>query len=413
MFISTDYISGSSMKLHNKILSAAFLSLMSQSVAAVPFTFEGRSLGMGGVAVATADLATAAWANPAMLTNQRPSDDFSLLIGVGAMIRDNDDLITNIEDYQDADDRREAAIVANDPLREAQATLEMLNIVREIENKVIAPEASAVAAMGMSTDFLSYAISIRADAIAGGTVTDLSCSVSDCGLAQATVELLDDNYNILNVEGVLATEFGFSVAGDFLLLDRKFSIGLKPKIVDLQSFSYRESIRTVEAGFDNLTKDDTTEDLGTFTSADLGLAYDLSESFRLGLSVRNLITDEYKVGNQTLSLDTESRIGLAYHNNFMTIGVDYDLTENGPLLSSNDFDRLKTQYLLLGAEFNAFDFAQLRVGAYKNLASDVTGNAKDIAYTAGIGFWLGFNLDIAATFRDNSVGGFLQTGFRF
>ena len=413
MFISTDYISGSSMKLHNKILSAAFLSLMSQSVAAVPFTFEGRSLGMGGVAVATADLATAAWANPAMLTNQRPSDDFSLLIGVGAMIRDNDDLITNIEDYQDADDRREAAIVANDPLREAQATLEMLNIVREIENKVIAPEASAVAAMGMSTDFLSYAISIRADAIAGGTVTDLSCSVSDCGLAQATVELLDDNYNILNVEGVLATEFGFSVAGDFLLLDRKFSIGLKPKIVDLQSFSYRESIRTVEAGFDNLTKDDTTEDLGTFTSADLGLAYDLSESFRLGLSVRNLITDEFKVGNQTLSLDTESRIGLAYHNNFMTIGVDYDLTENGPLLSSNDFDRLKTQYLLLGAEFNAFDFAQLRVVAYKNLASDVTGNAKDIAYTAGIGFWLGFNLDIAATFRDNSVGGFLQTGFRF
>ena len=62
---------------------------------AIPFTFEGRSLGMGGVSVATADLATAAWANPAMLTNQRPNDDFSLLIGVGAFVRDEEDLRTD------------------------------------------------------------------------------------------------------------------------------------------------------------------------------------------------------------------------------------------------------------------------------------------------------------------------------
>ena len=69
------------MKLYNKIFTAVAVSLLSQSVSAIPFAFEGRSLGMGGVAVATADLATASWANPAMLTNQRPSDNFSLLIG--------------------------------------------------------------------------------------------------------------------------------------------------------------------------------------------------------------------------------------------------------------------------------------------------------------------------------------------
>ena len=62
--------------LNKKILAAVSLTLFSQASYAVPFTFEGRSLGMGGVAVATADLATAAWANPAMLTNQRPEDDF-------------------------------------------------------------------------------------------------------------------------------------------------------------------------------------------------------------------------------------------------------------------------------------------------------------------------------------------------
>ena len=97
----------------------------------------------------------------------------------------------------------------------------------------------------------------------------------------------------------------------------------------------------------------------------------------------------------------------------MTVGIDYDLTENEPLLASQDFVGLKTQYLLIGAEFNAFDYAQLRIGASKNVASDISDRAKETAYTAGIGFWLGFNLDIAATFRDNAVGGFLQTGFRF
>jgi len=399
------------MKRYNKILTAVAISLLSQSVSAIPFAFEGRSLGMGGVAVATADLATASWANPAMLTNQRPSDNFSLLIGVGVFIRDNDDLVTDVENFQSADDRR---IAATNREEEVRAIIDMSSIAHNLEGKVIAPEASALAAMGMATDFLSYAISLRADAIAGGTVTNQSCqAIVECTLAQAESELTSKDYNILTLEGVLMTEFGFSIAGDFQLLDRKFSIGLKPKMVDLQSFSYQESILTASAGFDNITKDDTTTDLGSFASADLGLAYDVSESFRVGLNFRNLITEEFQLQNQTLSFDTESRLGLAYYNKFMTIGVDYDLTENKPLLASENFDGLKTRYLMLGAEFNAFDYAQLRIGATKNVASDISDRAKETAYTVGVGFWLGFNLDIAATLNNNSAGAFLQTGFRF
>ena len=340
------------MKPYNKILSAIAVSLLSQSASAIPFAFEGRSLGMGGVAVATADLATASWANPAMLTNQRPSDDFSLLIGIGAFVRDDNDLATNIEDFQSADDRRTAAAATGDVVAEAQALIDMSNIAHDIEGKVIAPEASALAAMGIATDFLSYAISLRADAIAGGTVTNQSCqAIVECTLAQAEAELTSTDYNILTLEGVLMTELGFSIAGDFQLLDRKFSIGLKPKLVDLQSFSYRESILTASAGLENINKDDTTTDLGTFTSADLGLAYDISESVRIGLNFRNLITEEFKIQNQTLNFDTEARLGLAYYNNFMTVGIDYDLTENEPLLASQDFEGLRTQYVLIGAVF--------------------------------------------------------------
>jgi len=390
-------------RVNNKLLTVIALSVFSQTANAIPFTFEGRSLGMGGVSVATADLATAAWANPAMLTNQRLDDDFSLLIGVGAFVRDDDDLITDIDDFQAADDRFQAAQDAGDAAGVIQATNDMTNIITGIDGKNMAVDVSGVAAMGMAFDTFAMALSIRGDAIGAGTVTNLS---------QTPAEVLDPTKNILNLEGVIATEFGLSVAKKFWWFDRKISIGLKPKIVDLQSFTYQESIRTIDNAsdvFDNGKK----SDLGTFTSFDLGAAVDLSESIRLGLNIRNIITDEFDLGGQKLNFDTNSRLGVAYFNNFVTVAVDYDLTENKPLLANPLFGDLKTQYLGVGAEFNAFDYAQLRIGARKNVASGISDSAKDTALTAGVGFWLGFNLDIAATFTENSVGAFLQTGFRF
>lgn len=417
------------MKLKNRILSVITLSLLSQYAHAIPFTFEGRSLGMGGVSVATADLATAAWANPAMLTNQRPDDDFSLLIGLGAFIRDNDDLITDIDNFQSAESRRRAGVNAGTPegaLQAVNALTEMTSIIAGIEGKVIAPEVTGVAAMGIAFESFAMAVSIRADAIAAGTVTDLSCSTADdpvgCPLSQMNSEITSTDFNILNLEGVIATEIGLSLAKDFQILERKVSIGIKPKVVDLTSFRFRESIITVEAGLDAINEEDYKKDLGTFTTVDFGAAIDISRSIRAGLNVRNLLTEKFDIDLGTingvaldgqLNFDTEARIGLAYHNNFVTVAVDYDLTENKPLLANPAFDNLKTQYLAIGAEFNAFDYAQLRVGAAKNIASGIPDGAKNTALTAGVGFWLGFNLDIAATYTEHSLGGFVQTGFRF
>ena len=397
------------MKFVSKVLTIVTLSLFSQSVSAIPFTFEGRSLGMGGVSVATADLATAAWANPAMLTNQRPGDDFSLLIGVGAMLRDDDGLISDIEDFQDADDQRQAA---TNPMEEARALFEMQQIIRELEGKIIAPEVSGLVAMGIAFDSFAMAVSVRGDVIAGGTVTNLSCDlITDTNCDPD--EIFSNQFNILNLEGVLATEIGISFAKDFQISNKKVSIGIKPKIIDLQVFTLTEPIIDAATGVGDLTEEDVQFHLGTFTTIDLGFAVDLSQSFRVGLNIRNLINDDFDVLGQTLNFDTEARIGLAYHNRLLTVAIDYDLLENEPLLANSSFKGLKTQFVAVGAEFNAFDFAQLRIGASKNLASGISNGAKDATLTAGVGFWLGFNLDIAATFRDNSIGGFVQTGFRF
>jgi len=265
--------------------------------------------------------------------------------------------------------------------------------------------------MGIVFDSFAMAVSVRGDVIAGGTIDTLSCDIVQPGCDPN--ELFSDQFNILNIEGVLATEVGVSFAKDFVISGKKVSIGVKPKIVDLEVFTFTEAIINASTDLNGLTDDETQFHLGTFTTFDLGFAVDLSESFRLGLNIRNLINDEFDVLGQTLNFDTEARIGVAYRNRLLTAAIDYDLIENEPLLADSSFDGLKTQFIGAGVEFNAFDFAQLRIGASKNLASNISSGAKDINYTAGIGFWLGFNLDVALSLRDNSIGGIVQTGFRF
>ncbi len=401
------------MRGFHKILAVIVLSALAQAVQALPFTFEARSLGMGGVAVATADLATAAWANPAMLTNQPVEDDWSLLIGLGGLLRDPDDLESDINDFQDADERREEALDAMDPDGVLRATGEMRRILGGIDSKIIAVEATLLVAMAISFESFSMAVSARSDVIAAGSVTDISCPAPLIDPNCDPDELLSDEFNILNLEGVRATEIGVSFAKDFQLWGRKISIGIKPKIVELDAFTFQESIRTIDADYDLINRDDDKDSLGTFETIDLGLAYDVSDSVRLGLTLRNLLTDEFDIGDQTLVMDTEARFGVAYHNNFMVAAIDLDLVENEPLLANDSFVSLKTQYVSIGAEFNALKYLKLRVGASRNLASGISDGAKDTSYTAGVGIWLGFNLDIAAIYNDHSVGVFLQTGFQF
>jgi hypothetical protein len=387
------------------------LLVLPVAASAVPFTFDARSLGMGGVSVATADLSTAPWANPSMLTRQKLGDQFSLLVGLGAFIRDDDDLIGDIKDFQDADDARREARDAGDTQGEARAILDMALTVRRVENKVIAPEATLLFSMGMARDGVSVAFSARSDIVAGGTMTDLSCDLisPDCN----PEELISEDFNILNVEGVQANEFGLAVARDFDIFGRRVSFGIKPKFVDLSAFTFRESIITIQTAGDYWDEEDEDFDIGNLATVDLGFAVDLNDSWLLGLSVRNLLTDEFDLGDQTLDFNTETTLGLAYNSRVLTVGIDYDLGENDPLLANDSFDSLKSQLLEIGVEYRPSDFIALRAGMARNMASGIPDGARDIHYAFGLGLRYGFNFDVSAIASDHSVGLLLQAGFRF
>ena len=383
------------MNNYKRILSVAILAVFSGSVAAVPFSFEARSLGMGNVRVATADIATAPFANPGMLSFQPSREDFSLLLGVGAYLYDGDGLVDKMDDFQTAYSNGEAG-----DLNEA---LRAVDIAQSMLGDVIAPEATLAFATGFSGEKWAFALSARSDAIAAGTVI--------------TTDPVDPAQYDMVLEGVLTSELGVSLARNFQVFGQKLAVGLKPKYVKVDNLYAIEPITTVDTGLGDLI-DNSTRDLGDFTTLDVGLVMGLTKHTQIGLVATNLVSHQINYVNSlgvpsTFSFDTQARLGIAYRTDMLTLGADIDLIENDALLTNQNFQALKTQNFSVGGEFNILDFMQLRVGVQKNIADDISESAKENTYTAGVGFWLGFNLDVALAAQSDSLGAFLQSGFRF
>ena len=383
------------MNNYKRILSVALLAVLSGSVDAVPFSFEARSLGMGNARVATADIATAPFANPGMLSFQPSREDFSLLLGVGAYLYDGDGLVDKLDDFQTAYSNGEAGDI-NEALR-------AVDIAQSMLGDVIAPEATLAFSTGFSGEKWAFALSARSDAIAAGTVI--------------TTDPIDPAQYDMVLEGVLTSELGVSLARNFQVFGQKLAVGIKPKYVKVDNLYTIQSIITVDTGLGDLI-DNSTKDLGDFTTLDIGLVMGLTKHTQIGLVATNLVSHQINYINSlgvpsTFSFDTQARLGVAYRTDMLTLGADVDLIENDALLTNQNFQALKTQNVSVGGEFNILDFMQLRIGVQKNIADDISDAAKENLYTAGVGFWLGFNLDAALVAQSDSLGAFLQTGFRF
>jgi hypothetical protein len=403
------------MKRFGQYLCVLSVALASHTAFALPFAFEGRSLAMGNARVATADIATAAFANPAMLAFQPMREDFSILIGAGGFLRDDEGVVDLVDQFQTEYDRYNAAVAASDPVATLNAAVAAASVAEQLDSKVIAPEVTAAFATGFSGEKWSFAVSARIDVVSAGTVTNIT-TATEVTANPSVIE--DPTRNLLEVEGVQTTDLGVSLARNFQIFGQKVSVGITPKYVKIDNVYINESIATVDTNLSNLLNEDTKNDLGDFTTFDMGLVMGLTEHVQVGLVVSNLVAHKVKFTTTsgtpaTLSFDTQARAGIAYRSRYMTLGADVDLLDNDPLFANPVFQGLKTRYVSAGAEFNAFDFAQLRLGIQKNIASGISDGAKENLLTAGVGFWVGFNLDVAVIKSGDSIGAFLQTGARF
>ncbi len=381
------------------LLSAMIVSTVTGAHASPYGYFDARSVAMGNVSVATGNIATAGFSNPAMLIINENKDAFGLLIpALGVQLIDNGGLI----------DKADQLRILSDQFA-ATPTLaiydEMALLVQSMDNTSLDINGSANLALAYAGDEWAFAGTVRGYVSAGGGIFDVN-------VQPYTGVTTPEPTASFQAVGLLVTEAGFSVATQFNLLGMDLAVGVTPKNVTVET-TITNVISVSALDTNDPIANSTEEELGSFSTLDAGVALKVSDSITLGLVAKNLMTESFTSsvlnpeGNlYTFDFDTHLRAGGAYHNSFMTLAVDMDLSEIKPL-SFEDPSKM----LALGLELNAFDFMQLRAGYQTNMASGATD--PDL-FSAGIGLWLGFHLDVAAVVgSDSSVGAMVQLGFRF
>lgn len=424
------------------ILSGVILisAASSSFVQAAPFGLEARSLGMGNVSVATADIATAALSNPAMLSYQDASDDFSLLISGGFLIDDSDGMVDAIDAFQLSLNQLiidQAVVLTGVPATDAplvNAQITSVNSMTASGNalggKVLSPTGDLVAVIGFSFEEYSLAFSVRNDVVVATGLTavnfgtaitlldPLTANTTDVTNAVDAVIALEavintSGNNIFSTNGASITEFGLSGAKSFELFGQKVSIGITPKLISAESFSSSIPIAGFDTGVSSLIDTLNTGSLGETFTVDVGLVSQLSENTQVGLVIKNLIEDTLVNGPVSVNIGRQVRVGVAYRDDFFTIGADLDLLEIDPVVVSAGLQSKATQMISVGAEFNAWDVVQVRVGMQKNIADNVSPTSEDALLTAGVGFWVGINVDVAVIATGDTIGGIVQTGLKF
>lgn len=369
----------------NAIALSLGLAVASLSVQASTFSADGRSNGMGNIGVATADYLAAPFYNPALTALYHGSDDFGVLIpAIGVNANDPDSSIDTIDNLQDAIDSLNAGNLS------AQADINRLLV--ELNGKAPLVVNGA----------LGLAVAIPNKTIAANLYLKGYVEVA----AQTDVDLTDYEKTFIDLVAFSYSEFGLALAKQYTISEQTFSFGVTPKLQQFTTYIQREQI----AKFD-LDEYDQNETTDSAFNLDAGAVW-MKDNYRIGFTLQNMlkqsITTQTVNGRQfTYELTPQAKIGAAYATQSITVGVDLDLTTQKRYNELND----NTQFLRVGAEGNAWDWAQLRVGYEHDLEDTLDG-----AFTAGLGFspFNVFNIDIAGSYAgENQLGGSANISFTF
>lgn len=411
----------------------AYLALFAASSTAIasPFgTYDPRSLAMGGVGVTTATARNANFFNPAMLAATRDDDDFALglpIIAVGARTTSKD-LVDDVSDLIDSVDALDAqlATFANAPSQAlaaptAASIRSFDSSLARVSNNVMDVDGFAGAiitfpskSVGIGVHFggranfgakFNYAgadstllnsIAANLDACAGGN--NAACTAAQGALdAQGNINGLQST---MQVRGLVIREVGVAAARRFESL-HNVDLGLTLKAQRIRSFDYVVSSQNSDIDFEQGQKDDNA------VNVDIGATKTYGDEYKAGVVVKNLFKkDITTVLGNTIEMAPQIRLGVSHHRSWGTFGADLDLTKNKPVATG--FDQ-ETQFLALGAEFDAFEVLQLRIGYRHDLAGNYDG-----VPSIGLGFSpFGVHIDVAAAVTDKEVAGGVQLGFNF
>ncbi|WP_413468745.1 conjugal transfer protein TraF [Marinobacter sp.] len=415
----------------SRLALAIGLTITTSSALAGAQAFQtARSLAMGGTGVAVAHPAGANVSNPAMLAADQHSwsDDFGLILpSVNARFADEEETIDQIDDIQGTIDRFQTIDKNSSPQEARDAAGQLRQQLNEFDKDTVRVDAGLGVSLAVPTDGLAVGVftsaSLRAT-VRGEFDQDDEQFLRNLETASTADLLQADLDRDLQSRGrILASavgEVGISFARAIELNNgERLQLGISPKYVQMRTFQYTETVSGFEDGnFD--ASDSETEKSGF--NFDLGVAYAFGDAkqWNAGLAVRNVIPMELdsaanrpELGERkrTYELGPQATAGIAHRGDFHVVTAELDLTENQAFGFEDD-----TQWLAVGAEFDAFRFAQLRLGARQNLASndDSRGVEESTQFTFGVGLApFGARLDVAGLVSDADVGAAIELGAAF
>ncbi|HBZ2529227.1 TPA: conjugal transfer protein TraF, partial [Klebsiella pneumoniae] len=316
-------------------------------------------------------------ANPALLTKHNSNDDFSLLLpSVGAQVADPDDVSNKADDVKDDWDLFDSAVDNQHGVQQAAANLK--HRLQEFRNINADAQVGVSAVAAMANDTLPFALMVKSygTVSVNGKVNDADLDYLD-KVANGTITDVDKNALTSRAFGRAAviTDVGISFAKELETAGQKWSLGVTPKYQRVDLFNYNVTVRDYD-------KDDFDGDKYHNTkngfNADIGAYTDLNDNWTVGLVAQNIIprSIDTKVVNgfkETFKVRPQATAGVSWHNDLFTTALDVDLTPASGFTSDS-----KRQFASVGAEFNAWKWAQLRAGYRQNMASN-SGSA----FTAG------------------------------
>lgn len=412
-----------------KLSLAIGLSIATTSAMASPQAFmSARSFAMGGTGVAIAHPAAAGASNPAMMATEHHdwSDDFGLILpSVNARFADEEDTIDQIDDIQDTIDRFQELDKTSNDEEARQAAGDLRRQLNEFDRDTVRVDAGLGIALAVPLDSIAFGFftngNLRAT-VRGEFDEDDEQYLEDLESATTAELLLADLDRDLQSRGsILAsavTEVGISLATSIELQNNsQLQIGVSPKYVQLRTYQYTETVSGFEDDdFDN--DDNETEKSGFNLDVGAAYAFGSRNQWNAGVAVKNLIPMELDSAanrpteeERTLELNPMVTAGIAHKGEFHVVTAEVDLTQKEAFGYEDD-----TQWVALGAEFDAFRYAQLRFGVRQNLASndDNDGIEEDTQFTAGIGLSpFGARLDFGALISDADLGAAIELGAAF
>ncbi|QIA64573.1 conjugal transfer protein TraF [Vibrio astriarenae] len=354
-------------------------------------TVDSRSFAMGGTGVASATYLTSSIHNPALASQYGDSDNFGMIFPTfSARVHDSSDMVDTIDRFDDAFMRWEDDIWGGNPDADPS---EWQNILRELQGEVLTAEASTGIIIAIPNKYLStnFFALLNANVIGVPLVDerDFNPDINDP----------DDLHSSVYALGGATLDVGLTFAKQFDWFDKPLHLGISPKMQQMLSLGYGESVNDFED--DDFDFDDANTEAAF--NMDIGAAYELTDKWNLAFSARNLIsreleTNEYLGQTSTYVIKPEYVVGASYDRGWYTLTTDVDLTSK-EYFKEIDY---KTQYARFGAELDAWRWAQIRVG----YAHSMTDHADDVV-TAGLGlkpFGL-FGLDLSGSYgTDNNYG---------